>query len=53
MIQLTDAGLAPWVIVEASNQRWARVKVLESFIERLIKGLQALEKGDGSAGQNA
>ena len=53
MIQLTDAGLAPWVIVEASNQRWARVKVLESFIERLLKGLQALEKGDGSAGQNA
>jgi polyphosphate kinase 2 (PPK2 family) len=53
MIQLTDAGLAPWVIVEASNQRWARVKVLESFIERLLKGLQTLEKGDGSAGQNA
>lgn len=53
MIQRTDSGLAPWVIIEASNQRWARVKVLESLIGRLVKGLQQFERGHGTVDQDA
>jgi polyphosphate kinase 2 (PPK2 family) len=44
MIRLTDAGSTPWVIVEAQNQRWARVKVLESLSEHLERGLHGIEK---------
>jgi len=46
MISLTDAGPAPWIIVEARNQRWARVKVLESLSDQLERGLQRFEKQD-------
>jgi polyphosphate kinase 2 (PPK2 family) len=44
MIRLTDAGQAPWIIVEAHNLRWARVKVFESLSEHLERGLQRTEK---------
>jgi len=48
MLRLTDAGSAPWVIVEAKNQRWARVKVLESLCDHLERGLQKFEPKDNN-----
>ncbi len=35
MIERTDGGSAPWVLVEGDDKRWARVKVLETIVRRL------------------
>ena len=44
MIRQTDGGPTPWIIVEARNQRWARVKVFEQLRDRLEHGLERFEK---------
>ncbi len=33
MLARTNTDYAPWVIVEGNDKRYARLKVLESFIE--------------------
>ena len=35
MIQLTDTPCAPWILVEANDKRYARIKVMESVAEAL------------------
>jgi len=40
MIERTSAGLAPWVLVEANDKRFARIKVLESVCDALERGLK-------------
>ena len=35
MIQKTSTKAAPWVIVEGNDKKYARLKVLETVIERL------------------
>ena len=35
MIDRTSTPNAPWTLVEAQDKRWARVKVLETLVERL------------------
>lgn len=52
----TDGEWAPWTILEAHDQRWARVKLLETLIARLEDELVgrgadslAAEAGGGSA----
>jgi polyphosphate kinase 2 (PPK2 family) len=35
----TDTPHAPWTIVEATNLRWARVKVFQTIIQRIEEGL--------------
>ena len=32
MLDRTDHAAAPWVLVEAEDKRWARVKVVESVV---------------------
>ena len=32
MLDRTDHAAAPWVLVEAEDKRWARVKVAESVV---------------------
>lgn len=39
MIQKTSTKYAPWVIVEGNDKKFARLKVLETVIERLKKEL--------------
>jgi polyphosphate kinase 2 (PPK2 family) len=34
MIEKTGTESAPWVLVEANNKEWARVKVIETVIRR-------------------
>ena len=41
MLQKTDTPHAPWTIVEATDLRWARVKVFQTLIDRLEKVLAA------------
>jgi len=39
MIEKTGSESAPWVLVEANNKEWARVKVLETAIRRVQSAL--------------
>jgi polyphosphate:AMP phosphotransferase len=39
MIEKTSSTTAPWVLVEADNKEWARVKVLEAVNARLQEAL--------------
>ena len=41
MLDRTDHAVAPWVLVEAEDKRWARVKVAESVVEAIEAGMTA------------
>ena len=41
MVQYTSTQLAPWVLVEGNDKRYARVKALETFCNRLQTRLTA------------
>jgi polyphosphate kinase 2 (PPK2 family) len=41
MLDRTDHTDAPWVLVEAEDKRWARVKVAESVVGAIEAGLAA------------
>lgn len=40
MIKMTDKKKAPWILVEANSKRYARIKVLETFIDIVEKALK-------------
>jgi polyphosphate kinase 2 (PPK2 family) len=40
MLDKTDHPDAPWILVEAENKRWARVKVVESVVAAIAAGLE-------------
>ena len=40
MLARTDSPHAPWRLIEADSKRYARVKVVESVIERIEKGME-------------
>jgi polyphosphate:AMP phosphotransferase len=39
MLEKTGTEAAPWVLVEANNKEWARVKVIKTIIEHVKKAL--------------
>ena len=39
MLEHTSTPAAPWVVVEAEDKRWARVRVLEATVEHIERGL--------------
>ena len=39
MLDRTDHPAAPWVLVEAEDKRWARVKVVESVVSAIEAGM--------------
>jgi len=41
MLERTDTEWGPWTIVEATDRRWARVKIFETIVRRLEEALQA------------
>jgi AMP-polyphosphate phosphotransferase len=41
MLARTDHAAAPWVLVEAEDKRWTRVKVVESVVAAIEAGLAA------------
>jgi polyphosphate kinase 2 (PPK2 family) len=41
MLERTDHEAAPWELVEADSKRYARVKVVETVIERIEAGMRA------------
>jgi polyphosphate kinase 2 (PPK2 family) len=41
MLERTDHESAPWHLVEADSKRYARVKVVETVIERIETGMRA------------
>lgn len=44
MLRLTDHDLAPWDLIEGEQKRWARVKVIETLIDRIEEGIARWEK---------
>jgi polyphosphate kinase 2 (PPK2 family) len=40
MLERTDTEWGPWTIVEATDRRWARVKIFGTIVRRLEKALQ-------------
>jgi hypothetical protein len=40
MLERTDTEWGPWTIVEATDRRWARVKIFETIIRRLEEALE-------------
>ena len=40
MLERTDTEWGPWTIVEATDRRWARIKIFETIIHRLEEALQ-------------
>jgi polyphosphate kinase 2 (PPK2 family) len=40
MLERTDTEWGPWTIVEATDQRWARVKVFETIVRGLEEALE-------------
>jgi polyphosphate kinase 2 (PPK2 family) len=41
MLDRTDHADAPWVLIEAEDKRWARVKVVESVVAAIESGMAA------------
>jgi len=41
MLECTDHQVAPWNLVESDSKRWARVKVVESVVDAIEKGMAA------------
>ena len=39
MIDRTSTTMSPWTLVEAQDKRWARVKVVETLVDRLTSEL--------------
>lgn len=39
MLERTDSEWAPWTVVEATDKRWARVKVFQTLVSCLEEGL--------------
>lgn len=40
MLERTDSSFAPWILVEANDKNYARVKVLETVVSRIDLALQ-------------
>jgi AMP-polyphosphate phosphotransferase len=40
MVARTDQPSAPWILIEGDSKRYARVKVIESVIERIEEGMR-------------
>jgi polyphosphate:AMP phosphotransferase len=49
MFENTDTGFAPWTIVEATDERWATVKVLTTFINAVEAAIERKRAGIESA----
>ncbi len=39
MLERTESEWGPWTLVEATDRRWARVKIFETLIRRMEEGL--------------
>jgi AMP-polyphosphate phosphotransferase len=53
MLDRTDHAPAPWVLVEAEDKRWARVKVAESVVRAIEAGMAARNLAVPSAPRTA
>jgi polyphosphate kinase 2 (PPK2 family) len=40
MLARTDQPYAPWILIEGDSKRHARVKVIETVIERIEQGMR-------------
>ena len=40
MLEHTESDCAPWTLIEATDRRWARIKIFHTLIRRMEKGLK-------------
>lgn len=52
MLARTETEWAPWTIVEATDIRWARIKVIETVIDRLEEALELRAQSDAAENGN-
>jgi polyphosphate kinase 2 (PPK2 family) len=44
MLERTETEWGPWTIIEATNRRWARVKIFQTIIDRLSDRIADLDE---------
>jgi len=47
MLSRTDTPACPWTVVEATDQRWTRVKVFETLVARMEEALARRQQAPG------
>ncbi|MEM9104370.1 MAG: polyphosphate:AMP phosphotransferase [Pseudomonadota bacterium] len=50
MVQYTSTSAAPWSLIAGNDKRYARVKVLKTFCDRLAQSLNPVESGSKAQG---
>jgi polyphosphate kinase 2 (PPK2 family) len=40
MLERTESEFGPWTLVEATDRRWARIKIFETLVRRMEEGLR-------------
>jgi polyphosphate kinase 2 (PPK2 family) len=53
MLRETNTEIAPWVVVEGNDKRWARIKVLRTVVERFREALDVEQENPASLGQSS
>jgi polyphosphate:AMP phosphotransferase len=46
MVERTGTRIAPWILVEGNDKRYARIKVLNTYREHLSAAVKRVKKGD-------
>lgn len=44
MLEKTSTPVAPWTVIEANNKFYARIKIMETVIERIDAGVSKTRK---------
>ncbi len=53
MLAKTDSPHAPWTVVEATDMRWARVKVFQTLVEKIEEALAKRKAAPGGVSRSA
>ena len=41
MLEHTESEWGPWTLIEATDRRWARIKIFRTLIRRMEEGLKS------------
>ncbi len=52
MLAKTDSPYAPWTLVEATDMRWARVKVFRTLVEKIAEALAKRKAAPGGVSRS-
>lgn len=52
MLEKTSTHYAPWTIVEATDEKWAKVKIFKTVIEACLQGIENKRRKEATAAVN-